>query len=64
AVGRNDDGQCSLETWRDIVAVTAGCAHTLGLTAAGTVLAAGRNDYGQCEVSGWCDILLPDPRLW
>lgn len=59
AVGDNKYGQCNVSGWRDIVAVAAGCAHTLGLTSGGTVVAVGDNEYGQCDVSGWRGIQLP-----
>jgi alpha-tubulin suppressor-like RCC1 family protein len=42
-----------------MVAVAAGCAHTLGLKSDGTVVAMGDNEYGQCDVSGWRGIQLP-----
>jgi alpha-tubulin suppressor-like RCC1 family protein len=58
-VGWNEYGQCDVSGWRDIVAVAAGCAHTIGLQTNGTVLAVGDNEYGQCDVSGWCGIKLP-----
>ena len=43
--------------WKDIVAVSAGGSHTVGLKADGTVVAVGVNYYGQCNVSGWKDIV-------
>ena len=51
---------CDISSWTDIVAVTAGDLHTVGLKANGTVVAVGQNDDGQCNVSGWTDIKLPD----
>ena len=39
--------------WRDLVAVSAGREHTVGLRSDGTVVATGDNGYGQCDVSGW-----------
>ena len=56
-VGWNDDGQCDVSDWRDIVAVAAEGVHTIGLKADGTVAAVGWNDDGQCDVSGWRDIV-------
>ena len=53
AVGYNEDGQCNVSGWTDIVAVAAGGNHTVGLKADGTVMAVGSNGYGQCDVSGW-----------
>ncbi|WP_240986091.1 RCC1 domain-containing protein [Acididesulfobacillus acetoxydans] len=51
--------QCNVSGWRDIVAVAAGCAHTIGLKSDGTVVAVGDNEYGQCDVSDWRGIQLP-----
>ncbi|MNW71011.1 hypothetical protein D3C74_506000 [compost metagenome] len=59
AAGWNEHGQCNVSGWRDIVAVTAGCAHTIGLKADGTVVAAGENQNGQCDINGWRGIHLP-----
>ena len=59
ATGDNDDGQCDVDSWSDIVAVAAGACHTVGLRSDGTVVAAGWNDLGQCDVSDWKDIRLP-----
>ena len=56
AVGDNDDGQCNVSGWADVVAVAAGDYHTVGLRADGTVVAVGLNDDGRCDVSGWADI--------
>lgn len=53
AVGWNEYGQCNVNNWNDIVAIAAGCAHTIELTSDGKVLAVGDNEYGQCDVSGW-----------
>ena len=58
AIGRNKDGQCNVNNWRDIVAVAAGNDHTVGLKKDGTVIAAGGSDYyGQCNVNNWRDIV-------
>jgi alpha-tubulin suppressor-like RCC1 family protein len=58
-VGWNEHSQCDVSGWRDIVAVSAGRAHTVGLGSDGTVVAVGDNEYGQCGVSGWRDIQMP-----
>ena len=57
ATGINDDGQCNVSGWTDIVAISAGNAYTIGLRSDGTVIATGSNLYGQCDVSGWTDIV-------
>ena len=42
----------------NIIAVSAGKRHTVGLKSDGTVVTAGSlNAYGQCNVSGWKDII-------
>ena len=53
AVGWNEYGQCNVSDWSDIVAVAAGCTHTIGLKSDGTVVSVGSNEYGQCDVKGW-----------
>lgn len=54
---KNEKGQLSVGTWKDIVAIAVGDAHTVGLKADGTVVATGDNSYGQCDVSSWSDIV-------
>ena len=56
ATGENDEGQCNVGNWTDIVAVAAGYYHTVGLRSDGTVVATGRNNDGQCDVDSWTDI--------
>ena len=59
----NDDDDKRLEdyrdlsSWKNIVAVSAGGRHTVGLMANGRVVAKGLNDKGQCNVSGWRNIV-------
>ena len=57
AAGSNDDGQCNVRDWTDIVSIAAGDDHTVGLKADGTVVAAGDNGHGQCKARGWTDIV-------
>ena len=56
AVGENDEGQCDVGNWTDIVQVAAGSSHTVGLKSDGTVVAVGSNSYGRCNVGNWTDI--------
>ncbi len=66
AVGYNYDGECDVEGWTDIVAVSAGggvfMSYTVGLKSDGTVVATEYNAdskfyHGQCDVEGWIDIV-------
>ena len=47
----------SLNTWKDVTAISAGSKHLVALRSDGTVLAAGSNEDGQCNVSDWKDII-------
>ena len=57
AVGWNENGQCDVTDWTDIVAISTGGGYTVGLKADGTVVAVGDNIWRQCDVSGWKDIV-------
>ena len=57
ATGFNSDGECNVGNWTDIVAISAGYSHTVGLRFDGTVVATGDNEYGQCDVRAWTDIV-------
>lgn len=57
AVGRNDNGQCNVTTWTDIVQIVCNQWHTVGLKKDGTCIAVGQNDNGQCNVTEWIDIV-------
>ena len=48
--------QCSGCT--DIVAISAGSYHTVGLKSDGTVVATGANYSGECDVKNWKNIKL------
>ncbi|NLB61943.1 MAG: hypothetical protein GX802_05965, partial [Clostridiales bacterium] len=52
-----DFGQTKVSSWRNIVAISAGRCHTVGLKSDGTVVAVGDNSYGQLNVSKWKDIV-------
>ena len=64
ATGNNDEGQCNVEGWTDIVHVAAGFSHTVGLKDDGTVVATGRNAEGQCNVAGWTNINMVVAGDW
>ncbi len=52
--GYNYYDQCDgVADWKNVVAISVGGYHTVGLTSNGTVVAVGDNSYGQCDVSGW-----------
>lgn len=50
-------GEYDVNHWTDIVAVSAGLYHTVGLKADGTVVAAGSNENGRCDVDDWTDMV-------
>ena len=56
AAGLNLSGACEVNSWRNIVAISA-TSHTVGLRSDGTVVAVGWNVEGQCEVNSWSDIV-------
>ena len=64
ATGNNDEGQCNVSGWIDIVHVAAGFSHTVGLRDNRTVVATGRNIEGQCNVLGWTDISMVFAGDW
>lgn len=51
---------CNVDGWTDIVAVSAGSGHTVGLKSDGTVVAVGQATEEQCDVSDWNNIKLPE----
>ena len=53
ALGRNNDKQCNVGSWRDITKIAANGWLTVGLKSDGTVVAVGNNTYGQCDVGNW-----------
>ncbi|RKI65536.1 hypothetical protein D7V91_14100 [bacterium 1xD42-67] len=57
AVGRNDQGQCDVQSWGNIIAIGVGYSHTIGLKLDGSVVAAGAKDYDCCKVQNWQDIV-------
>ena len=59
ATGLNDNGQCDVSDLSDIVAISAGQWHTVGLTSDGTTIAIGLNDEEQCDVRGWLNMEVP-----
>ena len=58
AVGFNMQGQCNVDDWWNLVQVSTGGGHTVGLKADGTVVATKYkgDSVGKCNVSGWQDI--------
>ena len=56
AAGDNEDGQCSVSEWKDIVSVFAGGHYTVGLKPDGTVLTTGDNAWGQLT-ENWKNIV-------
>ncbi|MBO7253429.1 MAG: hypothetical protein J6V25_12475, partial [Oscillospiraceae bacterium] len=66
AAGINTWGQCNVSQWTDLVAISGGFRHTVGLKADGTLVTVGSNkdnfaNYcGQCDVQDWTDIVYID----
>jgi len=54
---RNDHGQLNVSDWTDIIQISAGEAHTVGLKSDGTVVAVGHNVFGQLDVNEWKNII-------
>lgn len=54
---RVDYGQLDVNGWNDIIAISTGTKHTVGLKRDGTCEATGSNEFGQCNVSKWNDIV-------
>ena len=52
-----DHRQSDVESWTEIVAISAGLSHTVGLKADGTVVAVGDNSAGQLNVGFWTNIV-------
>ena len=50
-------GLCSIGSFTEVIAVSTGSNHTLGLKSDGTVVAVGDNKRDQCNVSSWKDIV-------
>lgn len=57
ATGRNTEGQCDVEDWTDVIAVSARGHNTVALKSDGTVYAAGDNSQNQCDVGTWTDVV-------
>ena len=64
AAGSNEDGECDVSDWRDIIAVSTGNGCIFGLKANGTVTAVGNNLDEQCEVSNWTNIVAVSAGQW
>lgn len=58
--GNADATECvetKMETNNEIVSISPGWRHVVGLKSDGTVVATGKNDCGQCDVGLWRDII-------
>ena len=58
ACGKNEQGQCEVAGWKDIVMIGAGNGYTVGLTGEGKVLLAGKDAEGLGDVKDWTDIQM------
>ncbi|MEZ4509025.1 MAG: hypothetical protein R2881_05075 [Eubacteriales bacterium] len=57
AYGTDKVGEDKISEWSNIIAISGGEEHTVGLKANGTVVAKGNNEFGQCEVMDWTNII-------
>ena len=57
SAGRDDAGQCEVDSWTGVIQIAAGVMHSVGLRSDGTVVAAGDNSCGQCDVASWTDVV-------
>ena len=57
AQGNNEDGECKVDKWTDIVAVDANDGITVGLRKDGVVLTAGSSKNGKRNVGSWRNIV-------
>lgn len=59
SIGFNSSGygEHNVGSWRNLVSISSGFDHTVGLKEDGTVIAIGRNDDGRCNVGDWSDIV-------
>ena len=64
AVGENEDGQCDVTEWSDIIDVAVGRFHTVGLKSDGNAVAIGSKGFGKCDVKDWTDIIDVDAGIW
>jgi hypothetical protein len=64
AVGNDRWEQCDVGNWTDIIQVSAGDNHTVGLKDDGTLVAVGWNDAGQCDVGNWKNITQVAAGRW
>ena len=56
AAGRNDEGQCDVSGWTDVIAIVCTDYTTLGLRSDGTIVSTGFQDYE--TLSGWRGITV------
>jgi serine/threonine protein kinase/alpha-tubulin suppressor-like RCC1 family protein len=56
-LGLNNFGEYDESEWEDIIAVSAGYRHAVGLRSDGSVVAVGNNEDGRCDVYDWNDII-------
>ena len=66
AIGSSDinGDEADVSNWTDIVALSTGLAHTVGLKSNGTVVAVGQNLEGECDISDWTDIVAISAGTW
>ncbi len=56
-ISNDEDTTSDVYKWRDIVGISSGYSHTVGLKSDGTVVATGNDFSNQCKVDDWEDIV-------
>src|SRR6478672_10641963 len=64
ATGWNNEGQCDVDEWTDVVSIAAGWRRTLAVIADGTARAAGRRNEGASDVATWRDLVAVAAGDW
>ena len=62
AHGDNDNNQCEVENWTDVISVSVGSNRTVGLKNDGTVIST--NDTDNSKLFGWKDIVAVDAKYY
>ena len=56
-IGSGIENQYEVDSWSEIISVSARSSYAVGLRRDGTVVAAGENSWGRCNIDSWTDIV-------